>query len=118
MGAKTILSILFLISVAVAGVVLLRALPQSAANAPPEEVLVAKVPLAAGNLLRAEDLAWEPVTAPRIGDELVRPTPAIRQAQPELDQQARGVAYGAALRIADTERDAIRAIIVVKPGDG
>ena len=79
MGAKTILSILFLISVAVAGVVVLRALPQSAANAPPEEILIAKVPLASGTLLRAEDLAWEPVTASRIGDEIVRPTPAIRR---------------------------------------
>ena len=117
MGAKTILSILFLISVAVAGVVLLRALPQSAANAPPEEILVAKVPLASGTLLRAEDLAWEPVTASRIGDEIVRPTPAIRQAKPELDQQARGLAYGAALRIALNAGDPIRPSILVKPGD-
>ena len=49
MRAKTILTVLFLISVGVAGFVFLRALPQTvdAANAPPpEEVLVAKVPLA------------------------------------------------------------------------
>lgn len=120
MRAKTILTILFLISIGVAGFVFLRALPQNvdAANAPPpDEILVAKIPLAPGTLLRAEDLIWQPVAAPRQGDEIVRPVQAVRQSKPELDQQARAAAYGAALRIALAAGEPIRSSILVKPGD-
>jgi pilus assembly protein CpaB len=120
MRAKTILTVLFLISVGVAGFVFLRALPQNvdAANAPPpEEVLVAKVPLAPGTLLRTEDLAWQPVAAARLGDEILRPAPGVRQGKPELDQQARAAVYGAALRIALAPGEPIRPSILVKPGD-
>jgi pilus assembly protein CpaB len=121
MRAKTILTILFLISVGVAGFVFLHALPQSlgATDAPPpaEELLVAKVPLAAGTLLRAEDLTWQPVTAPRQGDEIVRPALTVRQGKPELEQQARTAAYGAALRIALAAGEPVRPSILVKPGD-
>ncbi len=67
MRAKTILAVLFLISLAVAAVVILRAIPSQVdanANAPKEEILVATVPLAAGTLLRAQDVRWQSVTRP------------------------------------------------------
>src|ERR1043166_3933590 len=97
MPAKALLTILFLISVAVAGFVFLRALPQGPTTAAPlEEVLVAKVPLSPGTLLRPEDLVWQPLSGSRTGDEIVRPALEVRQAKPELDQQSRGAGHGAA----------------------
>ena len=118
MPAKALLTILFLISVAVAGFVFLRALPQGPTTAAPlEEVLVAKVPLSPGTLLRPEDLAWQPLSGSRTGDEIVRPALEVRLAKPELDQQSRAAVHGAALRIGLTAGDTIRQAIVVKPGD-
>ena len=118
MRSKTILTMLFLISVAVAGFVFLRALPQGSGKAAaPDEVLVAKAPLPPGTLLRGEDLTWQPVTALRTGDEIVRPSLDVRQAKPELDHQPRAAVTGAAVRIALNAGDPIRQSILVKPGD-
>jgi len=67
MRAKTILTVLFLISLAVAVIVILRAIPgqvDANANAPKEEILVATVQLAAGTLLRAQDVTWQLITRP------------------------------------------------------
>jgi pilus assembly protein CpaB len=131
MRAKTILAVLFLVSLGVAAVVLLRALPQifAAAPEPParDEILVATVPLAAGTLLRAQDVTWQPIAAAEPG-EIVRPPVVARQANPELDEEARAEVYGAALRGAVVPGDPIRRgpiaagapILrggVVKPGD-
>jgi len=122
MRAKTILTVLFLISLAVAVVVILRAMPTQGdanANTPKEEILVATVPLAAGTLLRAQDVTWQLVARPVEPGEIVRPAEGARQAKPEIDEEARAVVYGAAMRPAhDTAAgEPIRRGNIVRPGD-
>src|SRR5215468_5264632 len=102
MRAKTILAILFLISLGVATMVLLRSLPQNvdaAAEATArDEILVATVPLDAGTLLRAQDVTWQPIAGAAEPGQIVRPSAAARQVRPEIDEQTRAEVYGAALR--------------------
>ena len=124
MRAKTILTVLFLISLAVAAVVILRAVPtQGDANAnnnpPKDEILVATVRLTAGTLLRAQDVTWQPVAWPVEPGEIVRPSSAARQVKPEVDEETRAEVYGAAVRPArDTAAgEPIRRGNIVKPGD-
>jgi pilus assembly protein CpaB len=121
MRAKTILTTLFLISLVVAAWVVIRALPQKsdAATEPGagEEILVATAPLTAGTLLRAHDVTWQVIPrAPERG-ETVRPSPAAREAAPEIDEQTRAQVYGAALRSDLAAGDPIRRRDIVKPGD-
>jgi pilus assembly protein CpaB len=124
MRAKTILTILFLVSLAVAVIVILRAMPPQVdtnanASTPQEEILVATVPLAAGTLLRAQDVRWQLVTRPVEPGEIVRPSETARQIKPELDEETRAEIYGAAVRPAhDTAAgEPIRRGTIVRPGD-
>jgi pilus assembly protein CpaB len=124
MRAKTILTILFLVSLAVAVIVILRAMPSQVdtnanASTPQEEILVATVPLAAGTLLRAQDVRWQLVTRPVEPAEIVRPSETARQIKPELDEETRAEIYGAAVRPAhDTAAgEPIRRGTIVRPGD-
>jgi pilus assembly protein CpaB len=122
MRAKTILTVLFLISLAVAVIVILRAMPTQGdanANTPKEEILVATVPLAAGTLLRAQDVSWQVVTRPVEPGEIVRPSEVARQTRPGIDEETRAEVYGAAVRPArDTAAgEPIRRGNIVKPGD-
>ena len=122
MRAKTILTVLFLISLAVAVVVILRAMPtqdDANANTPKNEILVATVPLAAGTLLRAQDVTWQVVPRPVDPGEIVRPSEGARQTKPEIDEETRAVVYGAAMRPAhDTAAgEPIRRGSIVRPGD-
>ena len=126
MRAKTILTVLFLISLAVAVIVILRAMPSQVdananpnASTPQEEILVATVPLTAGTLLRAQDVRWQSVTRTVEHGEIVRPSEASRQIKPELDEETRAEVYGAAVRPAhDTAAgEPIRRGNIVRPGD-
>jgi pilus assembly protein CpaB len=124
MRAKTILTVLFLLSLAVAVIVILRAMPTqvdaNTNNTPPkEEILVATVQLAAGTLLRAQDVRWQSVTRPAEPGEILRPSETARQIKPELDEETRAEVYGAAVRPArDTAAgEPIRRGNIVKPGD-
>jgi pilus assembly protein CpaB len=124
MRAKTILTVLFLISLAVAVIVILRALPtQSDANAvvntPKEEILAATVPLAGGTLLRAQDVTWQTVARQVEPGEIVRPSEATRQLKPEIDEETRAQVYGAAIRPARDlgAGEPIRRGNIVRPGD-
>jgi pilus assembly protein CpaB len=122
MRAKTILTVLFLISLAVAVIVILRAMPTQGdanANTPQNEILVATVQLAAGTLLRAQDVMWQPVARPVAPGEIVRLAEGARQAKPELDEETRAVVYGAAVRPARdiAAGEPIRRGNIVKPGD-
>jgi Flp pilus assembly protein CpaB len=77
MRAKTILTVLFLISLAVASVVILRTLPiqvDANANIVKEEILVAAVPLQAGIFIRPEDLTWASIARAIEPGEIVRPS--------------------------------------------
>src|ERR1051325_1402372 len=77
MRAKTLLTILFLLSLGVAAWLFLHALPQNATAdvqpLPKEEVLVAAVPLSAGTLLRADDVVWRPAAGVVEPGTIVRP---------------------------------------------
>jgi pilus assembly protein CpaB len=122
MRAKTILTVLFLLSVAAAAIVILRALPTQVdanANTPKEQVLVATVPLAAGTFVRSQDVSWAPIPRPAEPGEIVRPSKADRQANPEIDEQTRGSLDGAAVRPghAVAAGEPIQRGSIVRPGD-
>lgn len=121
MRAKTILTVLFLISLAVAAFVIIRALPQlapqGAQEAARDEILVASGPLPGGTLLRAQDVVWQKANSDTQPGWIVRPDAAAREARPELDEEARALVYGAALRKPVTEGDPIRRVDIAKPGD-
>jgi pilus assembly protein CpaB len=122
MRAKTILTVLFLISLAVAAIVILRAMPTQGdanANTPKEEILVATLPLAAGTLLRAQDVTWQSVPRPVEPGEILRPAESARQVKPELDEETRSQVYGAAIRPARDMNagEPIRRGSIVRPGD-
>jgi len=126
MRAKTILALLFLVSLGVAATVVLRTLPQkseaAAEAAGREEILVATMPLAAGTLLRAPDFTWQAIGRPAERGEIVRPSAAVREAQLKADEEARAEVYGGALREAVLAGEPIRRDPngrggIVKPGD-
>jgi pilus assembly protein CpaB len=119
MPAKTILAILFLISLGVAVMVFLHALPQPLSadtGAEKNQILVATTTLSAGTLLRAKDVAWQATTKAEPG-HILRPSGTAGNANAELDQQARGEVYGAAMRVGVKAGDPIGRNAIVKPGD-
>src|SRR5690348_3837686 len=103
MNAKTLLAVLFLVSIVVASTTIVRALPREAepngdaeATQPAHEILVAARPLAAGTLLRAEDVRWGRATTPgQYVGEIARQPTAKREGKPEIDDEARGEVRGA-----------------------
>ena len=119
MPAKTILTVLFLISLGVAAIVCLYALPQRL-NADTvtarDEILIATATLPPGTLLRAKDVAWQPTGTTEPG-QISRPPSGANNGNSEFDQQARSEVYGAALRVAVTAGEPIRRNAIVKPGD-
>jgi pilus assembly protein CpaB len=119
MPAKTILTLLFLISLGVIAIVSLHALPQRV-NADTvgarSEILVAAATLPAGTLLRAKDLNWQPTNSPE-PDQIFRGAGGLGNTSPEIDQQLRTEVYGAALRIGLATGESIRRDGIVKPGD-
>jgi pilus assembly protein CpaB len=118
MRAKTLLTVLFVISISVAAFVALHALSQKGDTAEAkDQILVAKVPLAAGTLLRAEDVTWRAAAGAPGPDEIVRPAAAAIAAKPELDEQVRSGVYGAVLRGALAVGDPIQLGGIVRPGD-
>jgi pilus assembly protein CpaB len=120
MPAKTILTGLFLISLGVAAIVCLHALPQplrADAVGARDEILVATTTLRPGTLLRAKDVAWQPNAGKAESGEILRPPSGANNGNGELDQQARGEVYGAALRVGVTTGEPIRRSAIVKPGD-
>src|SRR6266404_1936675 len=119
MRAKTLLTVLFLISIGVAGLVLLHALSQKgdATEATKDQILVATMPLPGGTLLRAQDVAWHSAAGPAAGDQIVRPAAAALAAKPELSDERRAEVYGAVLRDPVAAGDPIRRTGIVKPGD-
>jgi len=119
MPAKTILTVLFLISLGVVVVLYLSALSQgvNADIAAKNEILAATTPLAPGTLLRAQDVVWQPIAGTAEPGQIPRPPVATRRAKPDLDEQARAEVYGAALRVGLAAGDPIRRGVIVKPGD-
>ncbi|HKM70788.1 MAG TPA: Flp pilus assembly protein CpaB [Stellaceae bacterium] len=120
MPAKTILTVLFVISLGVVVVLYLSALSQRV-NAdtagPKNEILTATRPLAPGTLLRAQDVVWQPIAGTAEPGQIPRPPVATRSAKPDLDEQARAEVYGAALRVGVAPGAPILRGVIVKPGD-
>jgi pilus assembly protein CpaB len=117
MPAKTILTVLFLISLGVVVVLGLHALPHQATPAVKHEILAATATLSSGTLLRTKDVIWQPLDGAAEPDQILRPPDAAGAANLELDQQTRAEVYGAALRAGVTAGDPIRRGAIVKPGD-
>jgi pilus assembly protein CpaB len=116
MRAKTILILLFSVSVVVAGIAFVQTMPKGSATASKEQILATTMPLPAGTLLRAQDVTWIPATQTE-SDEVVRPNTATLEAKPELDDQTRASVYGAVLRHPLILGEPIRRGAFVKPGD-
>jgi pilus assembly protein CpaB len=118
MRAKTILTVLFLISLGVIVIVSVNALPQrvNADTTGTAEILVATAPLAAGTLLRVKDIRWQLSARPE-PSQIVRAGGALGNADAEIDQRLRTEVYGAALRAALTNGEPVRRDRLVKPGD-
>src|SRR5262249_30456019 len=77
---------------------------------------------------RAPDVGWQAIGGSAEPGEIVRPSAAVREAQPKADEEARSEVYGAALRGAVSAGDPIRRdpvaagkpvprCVIVKPGD-
>src|SRR5208283_953737 len=121
MRAKTILTILFVVSLCVAAIVFLRALPQSDAApeaAASDEILVATAPLTVGTLLRAQDVTWHRIGGQAEPGQIVRPvTSPGNPLKLDADEDPRSTVYGAALRAALKTGEAIWRADIIKPGD-
>ena len=120
MPAKTILTLLFLISLGVVVIVCLQALPQRVnadTAAARNEILVATMALPPGTLLRAKDVVWQTIADIAEPDQILRPSGAAGNANAELDHQAKSEVYGATLRAGVTAGDPISRRVIVKPGD-
>jgi pilus assembly protein CpaB len=121
MRAKTILTILFVLSLAVAAIVVFRAIPQKPEAVTPvanrTQILVAAIALAPGTLLREQDVIWAPIDRGPEPGEFVRPSAAAIDAHPGLDQEVRAAVYGAAPRTEIAQGEPIRRNDIVKPGD-
>jgi pilus assembly protein CpaB len=114
MRAKTILVGLFVISLFVAAIAFMQVMSQkSAAITPKAQILAATIPLPAGTLLRAQDVAW--LVGDAEPDLIVRPENT--EAKPELDDEMRASVYGAVLRRPLADGEPIRRGSFVKPGD-
>ena len=101
MHAKTILTLLFVISLCVVAILAVRALPQRINDAPAvakDEMLVATMALSPGTLLRAKDVVWQQIAGAAGPGYILRPANVIGHPNLELDQQLRTEVYGAALR--------------------
>lgn len=112
MRAKTLLIALFVASLVVAGIAFVQTMPKGGATTPKQQILAATMPLAAGTLLRAQDVTWQGVSETE-PDQTVRPNAAT----PELDDQTRASVYGAVLRHALAAGEPIRRGSFVKPGE-
>jgi pilus assembly protein CpaB len=120
MSAKMILTLLFMVSLCVVAILGFRALPQrfrAGLTTPANEILVAAMPLPAGTLLRAKDVAWRMITETAEPGYILRPATAGGNPNLELGERARAEVYGAALRTEIQAGDPISRGIIVKPGD-
>src|SRR5436305_11565998 len=120
MPAKTILTLLFLISLCVVVILALRALPRGMnadAAASKEEILVAATALPGGTLLRAKDVTWRHIFSGTQSGQITRPPNTAGNPNLELDQQARAAVYGAALRSGVMADEPIDRDAIVKPRD-
>jgi pilus assembly protein CpaB len=121
MRAKTILTMLFLVSLGVVSVLVLHSVQWTgrtgeAKAAEPVEVLAAAAQLAPGTLLRSQDVTWGTVSEIPAG-AIVRPTMAARSANADSDRKARAEVFGAALRTPLAAGTPLVLSAIIKPTD-
>src|ERR1700757_2700171 len=119
MPAKTILTILFVISLGVVVLLGLRALPQRSGTdtGPASEILIAAKGMPHGTFLRAEDVSWQPLVGVAKPDQLVHWASTASSSNVEREQQMRAEVYGAALRTSVEAGEPISRSAIVKPED-
>jgi pilus assembly protein CpaB len=116
MRTKPIITTLFVGSLAVAAVVGTHILSQNSAGGPKAQILVATLTLPQGTLLREQDVTWVGATEAKPG-EILRPSAAALEANPQLDGQIRASVYGAVLRHELPAGEPILQSAIVKPGE-
>jgi pilus assembly protein CpaB len=117
MRAKTVVTLLFVVSVVVAAVAITHMMAQKGdATAPKTQILAATVALPTGTLLRAQDVTWQPASEIE-PDQIERPNATALEGKPELDDETRGSVYGAVLRHPLAAGEPIQRGAIVKPGD-
>jgi pilus assembly protein CpaB len=118
MRAKTILSVLFLISLSVVTMLYLNSLPRQVnADASPGNILVAARALAPGTLLSTRDVIWKRNIRALAPGQIVGPSSAPRATDSDLSEQARADVYGAALRMRVSNGDPILKSNIIRPSD-
>jgi len=117
MRAKTILTLLFLAALGVAGYVFLQAMAIKGAAQEGPELLVASTALEPRTLLRAQDVTWKRLTGPAVPGIILRPTEAQRRDKPLIDEETQTAVYGAALRTRIEAGAPITNDLIVKPGE-
>lgn len=116
MRAKTLLSLLFLAALGVAGYIFLKAMAvQTQVEGP--EALVAAAALEQRTLLRAQDLTWKRLAGPAVPGVILRPTEAQRRDKPLIDDETSSAVYGAVLRTSVEAGAPITKDLIVKPGE-
>ena len=117
MRAKTILTVLFGISLAVVAIAFTQIITlKGSANTPKEYVLAATMPLPMGTLLRAQDVSWQPASELE-PDEIQRPNATAVAEKPEIVEETQASVYGAVLRHPLAANAPIHRGDFVKPGD-
>jgi pilus assembly protein CpaB len=116
MRAKPFVTTLFVGSLVIAAVAGTHMLAQNSAGGPKAYILVSILPLQQGTLLRAQDVTWQGVTETKPG-EIVRPTAAALEANPELENTVRAGVYGAVLRREVAASEPILQSAIAKPGE-
>jgi pilus assembly protein CpaB len=115
MRAKSLVTVLFIVTLLIGGVAALSMM-RGNATVPVRQILAANVALPAGTLLRGEDITWRTSNVAE-GDQIVRPSGPAVDAKPELVQEAEAALYGAVLRHSLAVGDPIRRGDIAKPGE-
>ena len=116
MRARTLLTILFSVTLLVGGYALVNSLRQGSAAVPSQQILAATGEITAGTLLRSQDVEWIVATETH-PDQIVRPNDIAIQARPEVVQETEARVYGAVLRHVVAAGQPIRRGDIVKPGE-
>jgi pilus assembly protein CpaB len=117
MRAKNVIGILFVLAIIVAAVAITQSLSQKGVGTEPKEkILVATMPLAAGTLLRAQDVNWQAVSETE-PDQILFPSAAATETNPNAPDETRASVYGAVLRRSLAAGEPLRRSAYVKPGD-
>jgi pilus assembly protein CpaB len=116
MRPRTLLTVLFAVTLLIAGFALVNSMRKSDASAPGHQILAVTGELPAGTLLRSQDIEWHTV-ARMEPDQIVRPNDLAIQAKPEVVQETEASVYGAVVRHALAAGDPVRRGDIVKPGE-